>query len=277
MNIRKITSMTMLLSFILCILTSIILYIVPQGRVAYWADWHLWGMTKGQWGDLHINLGFLLLIAGFFHVFYNWRVIAAYMKNKAREVKVFTGSFNVALILCVLVGFGTFFKIPPVYTVISFSESIKDAAAEKYGEPPYGHAELSSLKGFTKKVDIDLAEAKELLSKAGVAFTGDKQTIAEIAAANNLTPKEVHAKMKSAEKKVAVGVVPFPADPFPGFGRKVLADICNEFGLDIPTIIERLAKENINAEAGQTIKEIASSADMDPHAFFEVLHSVATK
>ena len=276
MNIRKITSMTMLLSFILCILTSIILYIVPQGRVAYWADWHLWGMTKGQWGDLHINLGFLFVFAGLLHVFYNWSVITAYMKNKARQVKVFTPSFNVALVLCLVVGLGTFFKIPPVYSVISLSESIKDTAAEKYGEPPYGHAELSSFKGFTKKVDIDLDEAKKLLENAGVTFTGDQETIAEIAAANSMTPKAVYAVMKAAEKKVESGAA-FPAEAFPGFGRKVLADICNEYGLNIPTTIRDLAKENIKAEASQTIKEIASAADMDPHAFFEVLHRVATK
>jgi hypothetical protein len=276
MNIRKITSMTMLLSFILCILTSIILYIVPQGRVAYWADWHLWGMTKGQWGDLHINLGLLLLIAGFLHIFYNWKVIVAYMKNRAREVKVFTGSFNVALMLCLIVGLGTFYEIPPVYSVISFSDSIKDTAAEKYGEPPYGHAELSSLKSFTKKVDIDLTNAKELLSKAGVVITGDNQTIGEIAAGNNLSPKEVHAIMVAAQNNDAVNAA-FPEEPFPGFGRKVLADICKKYNIDITTTIERLARENITAEADQTIKEIASSADMDPYAFFEVLHRVATE
>ena len=88
MNIRKITSMTMLLSFIFCILTSVILYIVPQGRVAYWADWHMWGLTKTDWGNLHINLGFLFIFAGLLHLYYNWSVITAYMKNRARQVKV---------------------------------------------------------------------------------------------------------------------------------------------------------------------------------------------
>ena len=40
MNLRKITSLTMLVSFVPLVLTNIILYIVPHGRVAYWADWH---------------------------------------------------------------------------------------------------------------------------------------------------------------------------------------------------------------------------------------------
>lgn len=266
----------MLLSFVLCILTSIILYIVPQGRIAYWADWHLWGMTKGQWGDLHINLGFLFLFAGLFHLFYNWKVITAYMKNRTRELKVFTPSFNIALVLCLVIGLGTFFKIPPIYTVISVSESIKDTAAEKYGEPPYGHAELSSLKSFTKKVNINLDEAKELLNKAGVVFTSDQQTMAEIAYENAMTPKAVHETMKPAKVKM-VADASFPSEPFPGFGRKVLADICNEFALNIPSILNGLAKKNIKAEADQTMKEIAGSADMDPHAFFEILHRVATE
>jgi len=38
LKIRRITSLTASLAFILMLLTSIILYIVPQGRVAYWAD-----------------------------------------------------------------------------------------------------------------------------------------------------------------------------------------------------------------------------------------------
>lgn len=72
MNMRKITSLTAALSFMLMVLTSVILYIVPQGRVAYWADWRLWGMSKTDWGNIHINLGLLFLLAGFLHIYYNF-------------------------------------------------------------------------------------------------------------------------------------------------------------------------------------------------------------
>ena len=63
MKIRRITSLTASVAFLLMLLTSIILYIVPQGRVAYWADWRLWGLTKTDWGNIHINMGLLFLIA----------------------------------------------------------------------------------------------------------------------------------------------------------------------------------------------------------------------
>ena len=101
MKIRKITSLTALISFIFLVLTSVVLYIVPQGRVAYWSDWHLWGLTKTE----------------------------------------------------------------------------KDSAAKKYGEPPYGHAELSTLKTFTSKMSFDLAQSMERLKKADIKFESEKQTL----------------------------------------------------------------------------------------------------
>ena len=77
MSLRKITSLTAALAFCVVVVTSVILYIVPQGRVAYWADWRLWGLTKEQWGDVHITVGLLFLLALVLHLFYNWKPLLA--------------------------------------------------------------------------------------------------------------------------------------------------------------------------------------------------------
>ena len=267
--------MTMFISFILLVLTSIILYIVPHGRVAYWADWHLWGLTKTQWGNLHINLGFLFLFAGFLHMYYNWAVITAYMKNRAKEIKVFTPSFNVALLLTVVVGVGTYFEVPPMSSVINLSESIKNAASEKYGEPPYGHAELSSLKLFTKKQGLDLNQAAFLLKKADIQFNDSKDTLATIAKVNKLSPQEVYNIIKpAAAAKTAEGTISFPDSPMTGFGNKTIAAVCSEFNLMFPVIQRGLAKKGVKVEAEMTIKEIAAANDTDPMAIFEDIHGL---
>jgi hypothetical protein len=277
MNGRKITSLTMLISFVFLVLTSIILYIVPHGRVAYWADWHLWGLTKNQWGNLHINLGFLFLLAGLLHIFYNWKPMVAYMKNRARQVKIFTPAFNIALVLTLAVGIGTLLNVPPMSTVIHFGESIKEAASKKYGEPPYGHAELSSLRLFARQTNLDLARAKELLTRAGIAFSSDDQTILEISKANNLSPKQLAAIMAPAKEQVEPGT-PFPDTPPAGFGRRTLAAVCTEYHLNIPATVRKLGEKGIKAvNPGLTFKEIAAANDMDPHALFEVLHDAATE
>ncbi len=278
MNIRKITSMTMFVSFIFLVLTSVILYVVPHGRVAFWADWHLWGLTKGEWGNLHINLGFLFLLAGLLHMFYNWAPIKAYMKNKSKELKVFTPSFNVALILTLVVGFGTYFKVPPMSTVINFSESIKDGLSEKYGEPPYGHAELSSLRLFSKKQDLDLDKASKLLKEAGIKFKNSKDTIAQIATANNMSPQKVYNIIKTAGEISEDGAkVTFPDTPPSGFGKKTLGALCSEYDLMFQVIRQGLSKRGIKAEAAMTVKEIAAANDKNPMSVFEAILEVVNE
>jgi hypothetical protein len=278
MTIKKITSLTMLLTFVLIILTAIILYIVPPGRVAYWADWHLWGMTKSQWGELHINLGGLMLIAGLLHIYYNWKPIIAYMKNKVKKIKVFTPSFNVALLLTLFVILGTYFQIPPMSSIISLSESIKDKSTIKYGEPPYGHAELSSLKLFSKKQGLDLDKSIELLKNAGMEFTNSGETIAVIAEKNKKSPQELYEIIKPALKKnKTITKNNFPNSPPPGFGNKTLAVVCSEYNLVVPTILSGLKGKNIKAKANMIIKEIAKTNGMEPMSIFESLHDLITK
>ncbi len=272
MNLRKITSLTMLISFVLCILTSVILYIVPHGRIAYWSDWRLWQLSKTQWSDLHLNLGILLLLAGFLHLYYNWKPITAYLKDKAKALKVFTVNFNVALMLTLAFGLGTYFHIPPMSTILNISESIKDAAVVKYGEPPYGHAEISSLKMFARKVNLDLKKSIELLQQAGIRYENEKMTIVEIAKENNVTPKQVYEIIGPAKKKNDAGAHSvFPDSPPPGFGRKKLAEVCVDFSLHIPDILHALSSRGVKAEPTHSIKEIATKNNMELMAIFEII------
>lgn len=276
MNLRKITSLTMLLSFIVLVITSIVLYVLPEGRVAYWSDWRFMGLSKTQWDDLHINLGFLFLAAGLLHLFYNWKPMLAYMKDKTRKVKVFTAAFNVALLLTVACTAGTLMNIPPFSSILEFGNSFKNAAAEKYGEPPYGHAERSSLRMFAKRTGLDLKQMKTQLASANITLTGESETLLDIAGANNMTPKAVYDVIKPAEPELAPGEKsPFPDAPFPGLGRKVLSDLCNDYSLDTTQVLNAFAARNITATADQTLKEIAEANNSDPHALFEIIHGVA--
>lgn len=134
MKIRRATSLTALLSFALLILTNVILYIVPHRRVAYWSDWHLWGLTTTQWGSFNINLSLLLLLAILFHIYLSWKLIISYFKDKTERAQVLTTEFNIAKVLTLVFIFGTYLEMPSFLWVVEISESIKDSAAEKYGE-----------------------------------------------------------------------------------------------------------------------------------------------
>ena len=79
---RAFTSLVSLVSFILLCLTGIILFVEPHGRVAYWTKWSFWGLEKDQWGNIHIYSGLLFLIAGGFHIYYNWKLLIKYLSGK---------------------------------------------------------------------------------------------------------------------------------------------------------------------------------------------------
>lgn len=280
MSIRRIVSLTAFLSFFVTLLTSIILYIVPQGRVAYWSDWRLWTLSKEQWGAIHINVGFLFLMSLLLHIYYNWKPIFLYLKNKAKQLIIFTKEFNTALIVTALFIFGTYIEIPPFSTIINISDDFKESAAKKYGEPPYGHAELSSIKTFAKKMNIDLKKALTLLKKSGYKVDNEIQTLKEIAKQNGVSPQKIYQAMSEAIEKsseVIDKLNMLPENPAPGTGNITLADFCTQYNLNIKVVTRSLKESNIISKADMTIKEIGESNKISPIDVYEQIKLIADK
>jgi hypothetical protein len=277
LKIRRITSLTASVAFLLMLLTSIILYIVPQGRVAYWADWRLWGLTKTDWGNIHINLGLLFLIALFLHIYYNWKPLISYLKNKAKKIKVFTPEFNIALIIVIVFTAGTYLLVPPFSWVMSLNEHFKDTGAEKYGEPPYGHAELSSLKTFTKKMNLDLAKSMELLDKAGYTAENSDITLDTIARRYNIAPQLIYQTIQPAT--IIAAQKPgdnkhLPESVQPGTGNLTLADFCTQFNLNMKLVVRELKKQGIEASEELTLKKIATQNKTSPTDVYERIKNI---
>lgn len=272
MKIRRIVSLTSALSFIVTLLTSVVLFIVPQGRIAYWADWRLWGLSKEQWGGIHINVGILFLIGLGFHIYYNWNPMMTYLKGKTRNLKFFTKEFNVAMVITLLFVLGTYAQVPPFSSILNISNGIKDGYAQKHGEPPYGHAELSSLTTFSKKTGIDVAEALSRLEKKGYQIQGADQTLLDISKLNKISPQQVYLAIQpeGGTSGVKVGKAkPLPDSPPPGTGNMTLADLCSQYDLNMKTVNRTLAASGITAKENLTLKTIAEQNEVAPSEVYE--------
>jgi uncharacterized protein DUF4405 len=273
MSFRKIVSLTSLTCFCFLLITGVILYVVPQGRVAYWANWRLFGLGKEEWTALHINLSLLFLIASGFHIYYNWKPIVAYLKNRAKQVVVFTREFSVALFVALLFAVATYFGIQPFQGVLDINEKIKAGHEKAYGVPPYGHAELSSLGSFCRRLGLDPERSAEILVRNNIRGVDKKATLKEMAKANETSPQKLYqlikeARVSGAEKPsggAAAGVTPV------GLGRKTLEDAAGEYGLDLTEGISRLARHKIEAQPGMTFRELADRAGMDPVEVFDIM------
>ena len=272
---RKITSLTLAISGVIELITSVVLYILPSGRVAYWSNYKLLGLSKVQWGNIHITVGTLFLIMGALHIYFNWPLIIAYVKNKAKKITVFTKNFNIALLMTLYVTIGTLYSLPPMNFIIGLGEYFTETANEKNGEPPYGHAELSSLKMFCSRVSIDLGQAMDVLQGGGITFKSEGETIGEISENNDLTPQQLYNMIKAAAIPQEVGKSTFPEGPTPGFGKKTIKDICQMYNLSLVEVLAELEEKGLPAQADDTIKEISLSNNSNPMEIFELLKDMA--
>ena len=273
---RRITSLTLVVSGIIELVTSIILYIIPSGRVAYWSDYHIFGLSKTQWGDIHITVGTLMLVTAGLHIYYNWRPITTYLKNKAKKLTVFNKNFNIALIISLFVAGGTIYKLPPMNYILNLGEYFTDSGNEKYGEPPYGHAELSSLKMFCDKMKINLEDAMVLLKNADIKFDDAKDSMVNIANNNSKTPQQIYNIIKLTSDNLEK-TKPFPDTPPPNFGKKSIKVICQTYNLSQDELLTKLKNGGFDVQEGDTVKEIGENNKSNPMAIFEIIKVIANK
>ena len=68
---RTLTSVLMLLSFVVLGSSGAILFFAPRGHVANASGWELLGLTRWQWEDLHACFALLVLAAAVPHIWMN--------------------------------------------------------------------------------------------------------------------------------------------------------------------------------------------------------------
>ena len=194
--------MCSLVSFILLLLTAIILYIEPHGRVAYWTKWNFLGLEKDQWGNIHIFAGLLFLVAGAFHLYYNWKPLIKYLSGKIETGLRYKRELMMSSLIFLWIIVSGIWSLPPLAYVADLGEAVKSSwvtSAEL--EPPFGHAELVSLKTFCKKQGIPLDQAMAELREAGFKVNNPGHTLGDIADSKGTSGMEVYAVIKKLEPK----------------------------------------------------------------------------
>jgi len=262
---KKITSLTLGISFLIMSYTGIMLFIVPHGRVAYWANWHLFGLSKGQYSELHTTSMVIFLIFASLHIYYNWKPILSYLKDKTKKVTFTKKEFLIALLINVVFVVGTLLPVQPFKGFLSMGEKIKGNWTKKYGEPPYGHAEETKLKVFCRKMSINLDDAKEILQKNNIIFK-ENETLKIIGLNNSIAPSRVYDMIKP-KGSTSNGV-----DGISKMGRKTLQDLSDMKKIDLSYAIKVLnAKGLKDIEGNRRLKHIADELDVTPHEVYELI------
>ncbi|MDX2447012.1 MAG: DUF4405 domain-containing protein [Desulfobacterales bacterium] len=277
---RAFTSLCSLVGFILLCFTGIILYIEPHGRVAYWIKWQFWGLEKDQWGAVHIFSGLLFLIAGGFHLYYNWKPLIKYLSGKIESALRYKRELLVSSFIFFWVVISGIWSLPPLVYVSDLGEAIKRSwVTSPELEPPFGHAELVSLQTFCKKQRIPLDQAMMELRKAGFEVETPKSTLTEIAESKHSSGMGVYAAIKKLETKPtamkpdAVWTAGKVEEVFSGtgLGNKTIGQIIKDMHLDPKKVYQRLKAANIETKDDDTMKQVAKEHNTTPIKIMTVI------
>lgn len=286
-------------SFIVMSLSGILLFIVPQGRIAEWTEWRMLGLAKSQWGDIHITTSLMFLIAGAYHIALNWRTLVNYFTTKREKGLMMQRELAISGVVTVFCIAGAVYQVPPLSYVLTLNNTIKQAwIVDKDHEPPMGHAELLTMPSFTKKLQMDMGQVTAVLQQNGITFN-DTESLAVIAKRHGTSPVKLYQMIKPLEGSTS-GMVTAAAAPAEavkaslqtaapatqpvytdelvdekfegrGMGRKTLAMLSEEIGFDLAKAKKKLAARNVSMKDDETLKDAANKAGTAPMEILKVI------
>ena len=258
-------------SFAVLTVTGLVLYIVPQGRVAFWTHWSLLGLGKAGWADVHMLFGGMLFVTGVLHLYFNWKPFKKYLAERVKGHLELKRELITSLGAALLLIAGAIADLPPISWVFDLNETIKDSWASKPGHaPPFGHAEEVALPALSQRANFNLEAALGAFAAAGIDVANPRANLAQIARANDTTPAALYALIPSGPERPAE--LAEETDPMAveerlagsGIGGKTLRDFAKSQGIASDVALQRLEAVDIGAAPGDRIKLIAERAGTRP-------------
>lgn len=263
---KAFVSLYVVFSFIVLGVSGLVLYVAPPGRIANWSTWRLALLTKAQWQAVHTLVAFVFLVAASFHLYFNWKVLMAYVRSKLTEGlhmkrEVSAASAAGLLLLALTIG-----GVPPFSSVMEAGDGIKNSWAGPAKEPPIPHAEELTVQKLAETAKVPVEQARQNLQQHGVTLDRADMTVKQIAASNKLTPEQVYQRMYAdgAKPMVAQG-------QGGGWGRKTVQDICVQYGVAAETGLARLKAAGFTATATVALKELALGAGKTPMDIAQII------
>ncbi len=258
-------------AFVVLTVTGVVLYIVPQGRIAYWTHWTLAGLDKEQWAWMHMMFGGIFIVTGALHLYYNWKPFKKYLAERVKGELNVSRELVVSLMLTAVVVVLSIYNLPPASWIFALNDTIKSSwVTSPELEPPFGHAKEVSLKGIAKRMRLDLDGAIEGLRRNNLRFDpGD--SLDAIARNNSTTPMVIYGHISKYKEKTTGNFRKSwtPEDveaefSGTGLGRKRITELCDLAGVKLPDCLNRLRSSGIDATTTDGVRDLATRHERNP-------------
>ena len=222
--------------------------------------WQLLLLSKAQWQAVHTIVALAFLVAAGFHIYFNWKVLVAYLKSKLQagirmKRELAAASVTGAVILAVSIT-----GLPPFGTVMDVGEEIKNSWSTTSSEPPVPHAELMTVAKLSETVKIPTEKALANLEKQGITVAQPTMTVQQIADENKLTPQQVYQKIQSEDAKPKVTLAEGG-----GWGRMNVQQVCERYSVPVEAGVARLQAAGFEASGDHDDSRARHLARQDAH------------
>ncbi len=268
-NTRSLTSLLLLWMFLVLLVSGVILYIAPPGRIAHWSHWRILGLTKEGWQALHTVSALAFVIGGLFHLLrFNWGAVTSYLSRSRRGHAAFFWSSLGSTLIALAVIVGTLAGIPPFSSVTNLGERAKQSWAEPGLEPPVPHLEEQTLGAIAGRLEIAPEDAVKILVSAGIESPKLDASLREIANENGTAPSELYRLLSvatGAEEQTSGGYHLSGG----GWGRLTVEQAARRIGVETETALENLKAQGVEATPGASLRELAQASGLTPSQIAE--------
>jgi len=275
---RGFTALLTAFSFLISLVSGIILYFTPQGKIAHWSNWTFWGLDKDTWAALHINSSLIFFMMAFIHIYYNWTPLIGYIKKKAKMALNLKLELLVSLLLSFFMVLASLYDWQPFSSIIKWNTDIKDYwARNEAAQPPIPHAEEMSVTEFCQQMNIPVDVFQKKLAQNGWVVQDLNETLDQIARRNGISPAELYTafKTKSGATTSSIDAHTATAGYGQGWGRKTLEQVFKELEIQPVLGLQRLAARNIQASPDQNVRDIAIAHNLRPIDVVEIIKGTA--
>jgi DNA-binding phage protein len=178
------------------LISGIVLYFKPEGSIARWLDWRIWGITKSGWESLHTVFSFIFLVFAVLHILkVNLGILKVYF-SKYRSIRAYR-ELNIALFISVLFFIGTLLSIPPFHMIYQAGDYLSDSWGKKVeieNEAIEARQELSEVAG---NLGIEENKPVKILEEKGYEHLQRNRSLQEIAGKNGVSPYTLYQHIRS--------------------------------------------------------------------------------
>lgn len=270
---RAFTSFVILLSTLIIVVGGVFLFISPPGRVANWTDWRLLGLTKVEWESIHVIFATIFIIAGGLHIYYNWRALWGYLKDRVRGGLRLTWELAAATALVLVAFVATLKEVPPVSLILDFGERMEQSWAVAEAEPPVPQPQDLTMEAFGASIGMGSEEMLARLQELGIEERGLQMTVTELAREWGISPRDLSDSIadwrvgdladirRPGTGRAGGGAVGGAAG---GFGRLTVQVFAAGEGIPLQDALDRLKRAGIDAGPEDNLRVLANTAGKEP-------------